>query len=141
MKQLTGNKCQAFAICWSFVLFLFRKLYLFLTVLGPCCCMGFLQLWRVGAALQLRGAGFSLWWLLLLPGTGSRACKLQQLQHMDSVVAVSRPQSTDLVVVVQGLSCSAACGILLDQGSNPCLLHWQVDSLPLSHQGSPCSPF
>jgi len=23
------------------------------------------------------------------------------------------------------------------QGSNPCLLHWQVDSLALSHQGSP----
>ena len=37
------------------------------------------------------------------------------------------------------LSCSAACGILPDQGSNPCLLHWQADSLPLSHEGSPCS--
>ena len=24
-----------------------------------------------------------------------------------------------------------------DQGSNSSLLHWQVDSLPLSHQGSP----
>ena len=24
-----------------------------------------------------------------------------------------------------------------DQGSNLCLLHWQADSLPLSHQGSP----
>ena len=30
-----------------------------------------------------------------------------------------------------------ACGIFLDQGSNPCLLHWQVDSLSLSHQGNP----
>ena len=28
-------------------------------------------------------------------------------------------------------------GIFLTEGSNPCLLHWQVDSLPLSHQGSP----
>ena len=28
-------------------------------------------------------------------------------------------------------------GILLIQGSNPHLLHWQADSLPLSHQGSP----
>ena len=28
-------------------------------------------------------------------------------------------------------------GIFLVQGSNPCLLHWQMDSLPLSHQGSP----
>ena len=30
-----------------------------------------------------------------------------------------------------------ACGIFLDQGSNPCPLHWQEDSLPLSYQGSP----
>ena len=28
-------------------------------------------------------------------------------------------------------------GIFLTQGSNPPLLHWQVDSLPLSHQESP----
>ena len=34
-------------------------------------------------------------------------------------------------------SCSAACGILPDQGSNPCPLHWQADSQPLRHQGSP----
>ena len=39
-------------------------------------------------------------------------------------------------VVVQGLSCSVACEIFLDQEWNLCLLHWQVDSLPLSHQGS-----
>ena len=42
----------------------------------------------------------------------------------------------DSVVVAHRLSCSAACGILLDQGSNLCLLHWQADSLPLSYQGS-----
>ena len=24
-----------------------------------------------------------------------------------------------------------------DQGSNPCPLHWKVDSLPLDHQGNP----
>ena len=28
------------------------------------------------------------------------------------------------------------CGILSGQGSDLCLLHWQVDSSPLSHQGS-----
>ena len=32
------------------------------------------------------------------------------------------------VVVAHGLSCFAACGIFLDQGSNPCPLHWQADS-------------
>ena len=34
-------------------------------------------------------------------------------------------------------SCSMEHGIFLDQGSNPCLPHWQADSLPLSRQGSP----
>ena len=28
-------------------------------------------------------------------------------------------------------------GIFLSQGLNLCLLHWQADSLPLSHLGSP----
>ena len=41
------------------------------------------------------------------------------------------------VVVAHGLSCSVACGILPDQGLNPCPLHWQADSQPLCHQGSP----
>ena len=31
--------------------------------------------------------------------------------------------------------------ILLDQGWNLCLLHWQVDSYTLHHQGSPIMPF
>ena len=39
--------------------------------------------------------------------------------------------------MAQGLSCSAAGGIFLDQGSNPFPLHWQADSLPLRHQGNP----
>ena len=42
------------------------------------------------------------------------------------------------VVWAHGLSCSAACGIFPDQGSNPCPLHWQADSQPLHRQGSPC---
>ena len=42
-----------------------------------------------------------------------------------------------LVIVAHGISCSVACGIFPDQGLNPCSLHWQADSLPLSHQGSP----
>ena len=37
-------------------------------------------------------------------------------------------QSTDSVVGVQGPSCSVACRIFLDQGLNPCPLHWQVVS-------------
>ena len=38
---------------------------------------------------------------------------------------------------ITGVSCrSLLQGIFLIQGSNPCLLRWQADSLPLSHQGS-----
>ena len=36
-----------------------------------------------------------------------------------------------------GPGCSTALGILLDQGSNLCSLHWHVHSLPLDHEGSP----
>ena len=39
---------------------------------------------------------------------GLQVCGLQQLWHAGSVV------------VAHGLSCSAACGIFPDQGSNPC---------------------
>ena len=41
------------------------------------------------------------------------------------------------VCVAHGLSCSVACGIFPDQGSNPCPLHWPADSQPLRHQESP----
>ena len=61
--------------------------------------------------------GLSLSWPLLLRSTGSR--------------------SAGSVVVAHGPSCSAACGIFPDQGSNLCPLHWQADSQPLCHQGSP----
>ena len=62
-------------------------------------------------------AGLSLSRLLLLQSTGSRRA--------------------GSVVVGHGPSCSAACGLFPDQGSNPCPLHWQADSQPLRHQGSP----
>ena len=45
------------------------------------------------------------------------------------------------VVVVRGLSCPSARGIFPDQGLNLYLPHWQVDSLPLGHQGSPVDFF
>ena len=73
----------------------------------------------------------------LLQSTGSVVLGLQQLQHVGSVVVALGLQSTGSGVVVHGLSCSMACGIFLYQASNLSLLHWQADSLPLSHQGSP----
>ena len=51
------------------------------------------------------------------------------------------PRRAGSVVVAHGPSCSAVCGIFPDQGSNPCPLHWQADSQPLRHQGSPTHLF
>ena len=70
--------------------------------------------------------------------SGFYCCGAQTLGHKASVVAAPGLESTGLIVVAHGLSCSTICGIFLDQGSNPCLLHQHVDSLPLSHQGNPC---
>ena len=59
-------------------------------------------------------------------------------RQVGSVGAAPSLSSTDSVVVVLGLSCSLAGGIVFpDQGSNPCLLHWQMASLPQSPWGSP----
>ena len=70
-----------------------------------------------GGHSSSRCAGLSLSRPLLLRSTGSRRA--------------------DSVIVAHGPSCSAACGIFPDQGSSPCPLHWQADSQPLHHQGSP----
>ena len=92
----------------------------------------FIYLWLCWVFVSVRGlslvaasgghssswcAGLSLLRPLLLWSTGSRRA--------------------GSVVEAHGLSCSAACGIFPDRGSNLCPLHWQADSQPLRHQGSP----
>ena len=72
--------------------------------------------------LFLRYAGLSLLWPhplrpLPLRSTGSGRAGSAAMAH--------------------GPSRSAACGIFLDRGTNPCPLHRQADSQPLRHQGSP----
>ena len=61
-----------------------------------------------GGHSSSRCAGLSLSWPLLLWSTGSRRA--------------------GSVIVAHGPSCSAACGIFPDQGSNLCPLNWQADS-------------
>ena len=92
-------------------------IYLFLL------CWVFVSVWGLSLVAVSGGhsssqcTGLSLLWPLLLWSTGSRRA--------------------GSVGVVHGFSCSTACGIFPDQGSNPCPLHWQADSQPLCHQGSP----
>ena len=74
-------------------------MYLFLAVWAFSNC----GKWEL---LLIAVSGLSLWRLLLLWSAGSRAS----------------------VVGAQGLSCSLACGIFLDQGLNLCPLHCKADS-------------
>ena len=100
-------------------------IYLFLAVLGLRFVQGLSLVAvsgghpssRCGDHSSSRCTGLSLSWPLPLRGTGSRRA--------------------GSVVVAHGPSCSVACGIFPDQGSNPCPLYWQADSQPLRHQGSP----
>ena len=93
---------------------------------------GYSSLWCTGISLQ---------WLLLLQSTGSRHTGFSSCgvwaQWLWLVGSRAQPQQ----LWHMGLVAPLACGIFLDQGSNPCSLHWQVDSLPLHPQGSPLSSF
>ena len=89
----------------------------------------FLQLPRLGATLWLQCAGFSLLWLLLLRSRGS---SVHRLQHSQFPGFTAQAQ-----YLAHRLSCSVACGVFPDRGSNPCLLHQRAESLPQSYQGSP----
>ena len=88
----------------------------------------FSLVWRAGAALVEVGR--------LLIAEASR-CRVWVLGAWASVVVAPGLEGPGSVVVVPGLSCFSTCGMFLDQGLNPCPLHWQVDSLPLHHPGSP----
>ena len=100
-----------------FFLINYLFIYLFLAVLGlHFCARAFSSCGERGATLH-RSARASHCRGLSLRSTGSR--------RAGSVVVAHRP------------SCSTACGILPDQGSNLCPLHRQADSQPLRHQGSP----
>ena len=102
-----------FHIMFFFFFFLnFGFIYLFMAVLGlRFCARAFSSCGKWGPLfIAVRGP-------LLLRSTGSRRA--------------------GSVIVAHGPSCSAACGTFPDQGSNPCPLHWQADSQPLRHQGSP----
>ena len=100
------------------VLFIYLFLYLFLAVLGlHFCARAFSSCGKRGATHHRGVRASSLSRPFLLRSTGSRRA--------------------GSVAVAHGPSCSAACGIFPDQGSNPCPLHQQADSQPLHHQGSP----
>ena len=111
-SKWTGESLEGF----KYVLFIYVFIYLFLAVLGICQCTNFSSCGEQG----------------LLSSCGPWAFHCSGF----SCCGAWGPE-TGSAVVTQGLSCLSACGIFLDQGLNPCPLHWQVDSQPLDHKGLP----
>ena len=117
------EKCFTPAVSpWIFFFLIFIYLFIYLWLCWVFVSVRGLSLVAAsGGHSSSRCAGLSLSRPLLLRGTGSRRA--------------------GSVIVAHGPTCSAACGIFPDQGSNPCPLHWQADSQPLCHQGSPLGRF
>ena len=74
-------------------------------------------------------------------GYGQRGCSLGAVCRLLSAVASplwrTGSGTRASVVVEPGLSCSAACGVFPDQGSDPRPLPQQADSSPLSFTAAP----
>ena len=101
-------------------LFLFICLFVCLGCVGSSGLhAGFLQLRWAGSALCC-GARAS-------HCGGFSCCGAQALGMQASIVVAHRLQSAGPVAVAHGTSCSAACEIFPDQGSNPRPLHWQAE--------------
>ena len=78
-----------------------------------------------------------------LPSCSFPLCLVTKLCLYDSTDC--RPPGSSVHGASPGKSTGVGCcfllqGIFLTQGSNLYLLHWQADSLPLSHLGSPFCP-
>ena len=104
-----------------------------------CCCHFFLNFiylfiyfWLCWVFVSVRGLSL----VVASGGHSSSRCAGLSLSRPLLLRSTSSRRAGS-VVVAHGPSCSAACGIFPDQGLNPCPLHWQADSLPLRHQGSP----
>ena len=72
------------------------------------------------------------------PCGGFSCCRAQAVGTLASVAVVhGLGHCSSWALVAHRLSCFSACGIFPDKGLNLCTLHWQADSKPLDHQGSP----
>ena len=98
------------------------------------CCVGFFSSWGEWRLLSSCQTWLSHWGSFL--GYRGRALGCVGFSNWSSEL-----WSTGSVVEAHRFICIVTCGSFPDQGSNPHLLHWQADSLPLSHQGSPAILF
>ena len=105
--EIVMSSCLLYLVFFFLIISTFNYLFIWL-------CWVFVSVRGLSLAAASGGhsssrcAGLSLSRPVLLRSTGSRCA--------------------GSAVVAHGPSCSAACGIFPDQGSNPCPLHWQADS-------------
>ena len=92
-----------------------------------------------GPSLVAETGDHSSLWCTASHCCGFSCCRAVALGARASVVVARGLQSAGSAVAAHKPSCSTACGIPPDQGSNPRPLHCQADSQPLCHQGSPSS--
>ena len=111
----------------------FKFLNLFLAILGFCFCDSFFLVVANGSYSVPAVCGR---WLLLLWSMA--------VGHVDfSSVACGLTSCDSWALEYRLNSCGTWAQLLRGMwnlptwGSNPCLLHWQADSLPQSHQGTP----
>ena len=105
-----------------------------LAVLGLCCCMGFSLVVVSGGYSLVLVCGFLIAVASLVAELGLSGTQALVIWLMGSRAQAQSLRCTRLVAPWY-------CGVFPVQGSNPCLLHWQADSLPLRHQGSPPALF
>ena len=112
---------------------LFRSiLFIFLIFNELTCLYLIIYFWLCWVFVSVRGLSL----VVASGGHSSTRCTGLSLSRPVLLRSTGSRRSGS-VVVAHGPSCSAACGIFPDQGSNPCPLHWQADSQPLRHHGSP----
>ena len=111
------------------------KFFFFLIVLNLFIYL-FIYFWLCWVFVSVRGLSL----VAASGGHSSSQCAGLSLSRPLSLWSTGSRRAGS-VVVAHGPSCSAGCGIFQDQGSNPCPLHWQADSQPLRHQGSPANIF
>ena len=107
-----------------FVVFFKLFIYIFIYL--------FIYLWLCWVFISVRGLS------LVAASEGHSSSRCAGLSLSRPLLLRSKgSRRAGSAIVAHGPSCSAACGIFPDQGSNLCPLHWQADSQPLRHQGSP----
>ena len=123
---------------------IFKQFYLFIYFIFDCAGsllphVGSLKLWQIVEAALSCVSRFLIVEAALVEhepqGTRASVVAAHGLSSCGSWALERRFRS-----VAHRLSCPTARGIF-NQGSDSCLLHWQTDSLPLSHQGSPTIDF